>query len=167
MKPLAILVDADDNEIGSKDRHELTPDDNIRVTLLWIENSAGQVLLQQRAHAKRSHPGIWGPTGGTVEVGETPDNNVYKEAEEEIGLVDTEITFFTKKYVHPPDRYGAWLYIYRTVCDWPVERFMLQKEEVEQVQWRDKTDILQAYAKDPDQFMPSAIYWTDLFLQPA
>ncbi len=49
------IVNEADEVIGTKARDELTKQDIVRVAVLWLENSRGQVLLQQRALTKKIH----------------------------------------------------------------------------------------------------------------
>ncbi len=52
-----------------------------------LYNSQGQVLLYQRDNkANLSFPGYWSTLGGTVEAGETPEDAIRRELEEEIEL---------------------------------------------------------------------------------
>ena len=87
-----IIVDEDDNIIGSKERNSIVSGDIYRVSALLIENSKGEILLAQRALTKKHDPGKWGPpVAGTVEEGETYESNIVKEAEEELGLKNIQI----------------------------------------------------------------------------
>ncbi|WP_167333918.1 NUDIX hydrolase [Rhizobium sullae] len=51
----------------------------------------GRVLLVRRAAHKRQYPEYWDLVGGHVEVGETTDAALVREAQEEVGI--TPITF--------------------------------------------------------------------------
>ncbi len=82
-----IIVDENDKRIGLKIRRDIKQEEIYRVSALWIENSKGDVLLAQRSFDKKNNPGQWGTAvAGTVEEDEDYDLNIYKEAEEEIGL---------------------------------------------------------------------------------
>lgn len=88
MKLPTVIVNENDEIIGHKLREEVDPKNDIyRVSALWVTNSAGDVLIAQRKLTKKHAPGKWEPAvAGTVEKGETDESNIYKEAQEEIGL---------------------------------------------------------------------------------
>jgi 8-oxo-dGTP pyrophosphatase MutT (NUDIX family) len=54
----------------------------------------GELLLTERAHHMRSHPGQVSFPGGSLDEGETPRDAALREAYEEIGLVPAEIEVF-------------------------------------------------------------------------
>ena len=56
--------------------------------------SGGELLLTERAHHMRSHPGQVSFPGGSLDPGETPIQGALREAQEEIGLVPGEIEVF-------------------------------------------------------------------------
>ncbi len=54
----------------------------------------GELLLTERAHHMRSHPGQVSFPGGTIDAGETAVEAAVREAEEEVGLDPAEIEVF-------------------------------------------------------------------------
>jgi 8-oxo-dGTP pyrophosphatase MutT (NUDIX family) len=54
----------------------------------------GELLLTERAHHMRSHPGQVSFPGGSLDAGETPREAALREAHEEIGLEPAEIEVF-------------------------------------------------------------------------
>ncbi|WP_322920837.1 NUDIX hydrolase [Nocardioides renjunii] len=54
----------------------------------------GELLLTERAHHMRSHPGQVSFPGGSLDAGETPVEGALREAHEEIGLVPSEVEVF-------------------------------------------------------------------------
>ena len=52
------------------------------------------LLLTERAHHMRSHPGQVSFPGGSIDAGETPVQAALREAEEETGLDPTEVDVF-------------------------------------------------------------------------
>ena len=87
MKEKIIIVDKNDKIIGYKIRGTLDKNGIYRVSALWITNSLGEILLARRSRKKDKHPLKWGPAvAGTVEEGETYEQNIVKEAWEELGL---------------------------------------------------------------------------------
>lgn len=54
---------------------------------VWIINSKGELLIQQRDPAKPNWPGCWCESaGGSVHSGEAPDAAAIRETQEEIGF---------------------------------------------------------------------------------
>ncbi|QIK77230.1 CoA pyrophosphatase [Nocardioides piscis] len=56
----------------------------------------GELLLTERAHHMRSHPGQVSFPGGMIDEGESPVEAAVREAEEEIGLDPAEIEVFAE-----------------------------------------------------------------------
>jgi 8-oxo-dGTP pyrophosphatase MutT (NUDIX family) len=54
----------------------------------------GELVLTERAHHMRSHPGQVSFPGGTIDPGESPVEAALREAQEEIGLDPEEIEVF-------------------------------------------------------------------------
>ena len=53
----------------------------------WVMNSAGQLLLQQRAHTKKTDPGLWDVSVcGHIASGDDAIAAAIREADEELGL---------------------------------------------------------------------------------
>lgn len=126
------------------------------MTALWVENSSGQALIAKRSHKKRNHPNLWAPAvAGTVEPGETFEQNIIKVAWEEIGLKldrPNELFHFFAVEDDGIGRYAVW---YKTICDNPVENFILQEEEVDDIRWIDKADLIRELKDNPDKFTTS------------
>lgn len=150
-----ILVDEKDNVIGSKERSKLNhPEDIYRVSALWITNNKGDILLAQRALTKDKDPGLWGPSvAGTVELGETYDDNIKKEISEEIGLKNVKLKKGPKIMVSSPRRYFCKWYFLKT--DKKAEDFTIQKEEVAQVKWFSKEKLMKMLKETPSQIIPA------------
>jgi len=77
----------------------LPPDDSYprrgAVLMLFGEGDDGpDLLLTERNHHMRSHPGQVSFPGGSLDEGETPVEAALREAHEEIGLVPAEIEVF-------------------------------------------------------------------------
>lgn len=86
---LLVLVDEDDNEIGSATRAECHHGDGIlhRAFSLHLLNSSGEVLIQQRAAQKQLWPGFWSNTCCShPRVGEDPHQAVIRRTREELGI---------------------------------------------------------------------------------
>jgi len=161
MKKLPMqVVDKNDNIIGIKDRSEIDFNKDIyRVSALWLTNSKGEVLIAQRKLTKDRDPGLWGPAvAGTIEKGETYESNIYKEAEEEIGLTGVKFKTGPKLFVSPKDAptprsfFGQWFF---GECDLAADKFILQEEEVEAVKWIKPKDLKQDIQQHPEIYTPT------------
>lgn len=153
--PLCPIVNDQDQIIGYKDRRELDSQDAYyRAAGLWLTNSKGQILIAQRHKNKAHHPGKWGPAAaGTVEQNETYESNIYKEAEEEIGLIGISFKIGPKMRTETPHKhFTQW---YSAICDWPLDRFLPQSTEVERVMWIDKNELEKDLSKNPNKYTPS------------
>lgn len=159
------LVDRADRPIGQKLRRNVTANDIYRVATLWVTNSAGDILLAKRSLTKSHNPGLWGPAvAGTVEVGETYESNIYKEAEEEIGLTAQTFQPGPHLLVHSGARryMGQW---FTCVLDRELTSFRLQQSEVAEVRWVPRTELIHELTTHPERYVPSATTWFELFLR--
>lgn len=105
---------------------------------LWIYNTNGEILLQQRAASKAIHPLLWDVSvAGHIDAGETPEQGAIREAKEEIGITlkDNDllkIGVFECFQTYPHgiiDNEFHHTFIAKTEC--VLKDFTLQKEEVE------------------------------------
>lgn len=140
-----IIVDENDNIIDFKDHKHVTKDNIYRVSVLWVTNSKGDILLARRDLNKSHDPGRWEPAvAGTIEEGESYKGNILKEAKEEIGLIITEenLIIGPKLFLHKPAgwQFFCQIFLYQTEKD--ASYFNLQKEEVMDIGWFDKEQII-------------------------
>lgn len=149
------IVDENDEIIKYIERKDRTATDTCRITCVLVFNSKGEFLIAQRQFTKPLDPGKWGPSvAGTVEEGETYDTNAIKELEEEIGVKDTQITFFNKHYykTYNAQRFTS---VYIAHVDKRAEDFVIQQDEVAEVRWISIDDLSSWYTKSPEDFIPS------------
>ncbi len=151
-----IIVDKNDNVIGLKKRNEITREDIYRVSVLWITNSKDQVLIAQRELNKSHNPGLWEPTvAGTVDEGESYEENVLKETWEEIGLrltskdIKTGPKLFLDK--DPKWRFFCQIFLYKS--DKTISEFVIQKDEVKDLRWVDKIALDNMMKTDRGKFV--------------
>lgn len=154
-----IIVDKNDNVIGSKERGTVDGQKDIcRLAGLWLANSKGEALLAQRKFSKKYNPGKWGPAvGGTVEEDETYESNIYKEAKEEIGLTDVQFVKERKFFMATPNK--TFCQFFSAVVDRPIENFNIQEEEVEAIKWINKDELIEEIKNNPDQFTEGVRYY--------
>jgi len=154
MEPLYQVVDESDQIIGLKPRNKIDfKKDIYRISALWLTNSKGEVLMAQRLLSKDNDPGKWGPAAaGTLEEDETYESNIYKEAEEEIGLKGVKFDTGPKVRFHVRESFCQWFF---GKCDWPEEDFVPQPSEVERVSWVPLEQLETDVNTNPDKYVPS------------
>ena len=157
------IVDNDDVVVGYKDRKDVLPEDIYRVSALWIKNSEGESLLAQRAFSKTNDPGKWGPAvAGTVEEGENYDINIRKEAQEEIGISDISMEKGPKERIFGEHNYFVQWYTAR--IDKGAGEFVIDKDEVSEVRWFSKKDLMRESESNTNDFLSGTKRWIELFL---
>ncbi|MFA6524892.1 MAG: HAD-IA family hydrolase [Patescibacteria group bacterium] len=157
------IADENDKKIGYKYRDQITETDIFRATGLWITNSKGEILLARRALSKKMHPGLWSTAvAGTVEEDETYEQNVIKEAEEELGIVGE--TFIPYEKTRIRGKHNFFIQWYTLVINKKAEEFMLQPEEVVEVKWFKKSELKLLLKEKPEIFTSSLPQWVSLFL---
>ena len=119
-----------------------------KAVVVFIINSKGQVLLQRRSPNKRMWPNLWDVTaGGHVSSGEFGFQAIIRECKEELGieLNKDDITFIgsTKSTNIQGDiinNHFNEIYIANKEID--ETKLKLQEEEVAEVRWVDKDEII-------------------------
>ena len=129
-KELFPIVDADGNVLGSilrGDAHDgrkvLHP-----VVHLHLFNSKGELYLQRRPLWKSIQPGKWDTAcGGHIDYGETPQEALFREVSEELGVTQYEPEFLGK-YVFESKTERELVYVNKTTYDGLVQP---SKEELD------------------------------------
>ena|ERR1700733_1343376 len=155
------IVNEQDEIIGYKERNETNSEDITRVSGLWVTDKDGNILLAQRAFTKKNDPGKWGPAvAGTVEEGETYESNIIKEMEEEIGLVNFVPVLSHKNRRSTSHEYwGQW---FTAVIDHDYP-FKKQDEEVEELKWFTKEELLKLLDEKPGMFLKEFSKYIEMF----
>lgn len=157
------IVDESDKPIGSKERDLVGPEDIYRVAAIWITSPRGTILMAQRAAGKKHSPGKWAAAVvGTVEDGEDYKTNAVKEATEEIGLTVHadklhEGPLQRIRIPNPTRNYFCQWFYYTT--DMPIEVLELKADEVADLKWFSKDELLELMDKQPTMFVESAQTW--------
>ena len=158
------IVDSNDQFITCKTRDKVDfKKDIYRVSALWLTNSKGEILLARRKKTKDHDPGKWGPAvAGTVEEGETYKSNIYKEAEEELGLVDLKFSLGPKiRYYKFRNYFCQW---FTLTLDRKIEEFTVCEEEVEGIAWVACDKLVEDIRKYPENYMSSMPKVIETFL---
>jgi len=123
-----IIVDENNKEIG------VVPRSVMRAKNLWyrgtavlVFNAEGEIFVHQRTFEKDVYPGYYDlKVGGAVEAGETYDENVARELEEELGIRDVSLKpLFILKYDGEKNR--TFCKVFKCIYDGPLK---FQKEEI-------------------------------------
>lgn len=109
----------------------------IFVVLSFIQNSEGKFLIQKRSKQK---DGKYASTGGHPKSGETSIQGIITEIKEEIGLTVTEKEL-ELIYSDREDSKQVFFDVFYLKKDLDIDTLVLEKEEVESVQWYSITEI--------------------------
>ena len=115
------------------------------VSNAWIRNSEGKYLISQRVEWK-AHPLMWECTGGSVLMGEDTYTGAIREVKEELGIDVSNAPFAfvgstTRYYKNCPDILDVYIF----ELDNSIENIIIQKDEVNDVKWATKEEIIQLY----------------------
>ena len=152
-----ILVDAEDNEIGTLDKAACHDGDGVlhRAFSLFVFDDAGRLLLQQRAGGKRLWPGYWSNSCCShPRSGETMEQAIGRRLEEELGLSCPLARLFTFTYQARFGSLGAeheLCTVYAGRCsDDPT----VNEHEISAWRWIDADALDAELAEDADRFTP-------------
>lgn len=152
-----ILVDKDDQEIGSLDKASCHDGDGVlhRAFSLFIFNPRGELLLQQRSASKRLWPLYWSNSCCShPRVGETMEEATSRRLAEELN-VDAELEFVYKfDYEARFDASGSenelcWVYLGRTT-----QAISPNDREIAATRSLSATDLQAELARTPRAFTP-------------
>lgn len=148
------VVNEQDEIIGYKRRGDITPNDIYRVTGLWITNSKGEVLLAQRKHTKKHDPGKWGPAvAGTIEKGETYNENIVKEMAEELRITNKTPQPFKKMFIST--NYTYFVQWYKLTLDLPLDALHPERESIEEIRWIPLDKLKKDVQEHPEHYLQS------------
>ncbi len=135
------------------------------------------VLVQRRSKLKDYCPGKLDPTpGGVVGFGESYDENLIRELQEEMGIdlqqqQDTDDTHQHNSYrrifrfPYQDERVKVWGEFYEVTFTGSFKDLRLQVEEVEDVERMTLTELSKWMQQEPDAFMPDSLYAMQLYFQ--
>lgn len=158
------IVNEKDEIIGYKERANITADDIMRVSGVWILNNAGEVLVAQRAANKKYDPLKWAVSAaGSVDEGETYAQNIVKEVQEELGITVLEQDLIRGERQLVRSNHMFFYQSYFVRCDVTLADINVQATEVESVRWISVSELVAWFAEKPGDFIPSfAISMRDL-----
>lgn len=116
------IVDEEGNITGAATRGECHNGSKLLhpVVHLHVFNSKGELYLQKRPEWKDIQPGKWDTSvGGHVDLGESVEMALKREAGEELGISDFTSQLLTH-YVFESDREKELVFSHKTVFDRPI-----------------------------------------------
>ena len=165
MVELFDVLDKTGNKINVKKSRteDLKEDEYALVTHLWIKNSDGMFLTQQRSMQKKVDPGLWSITSGFVSTGEDTKTTIARELKEELGIDVSLEELVLHKRVFPKDdaRHNHIADIYILYKDINEDTLVLQKEEVMAAKYMSIDEILDMMKNN--DFMDFRTYYDDYY----
>ena len=138
------IVNKEGKSLGyHKERHDtLIEGEYAMVVHLWIINSKGEYLVQQRSASKEVDPFLWSITAGFVNEGENSLDTIKRELREELDekLMPNSIDHVFRLF--PKDGCNHIADVYILHMDVDLDTLMLQVEEVNDVDYWTKEKIL-------------------------
>ena len=150
MSELIPIVNLDDEIIGYKARKEISSEDIYRVSALWVENSKWEALLAERGFMKSHSPWKWWPAvAGTVGKWESYEENIYKEAREELWITWYSFKELVKLYKNWP-KYFYFCQWYECVIDRGISEFIIEYPQVERARWFTRAELQNIVDNNPE-----------------
>ena len=152
-----ILVDSSDAEVGFLDKAAAHDGDGVlhRAFSLFIFNSEGKLLLQQRAPGKRLWPEFWSNSCCShPRRGEEMNEAVHRRLEQELGMKASLEYAYKFEYKAPFGDLGTehelcWVYTGHTDAE-PV----INTTEIMDWRWIEPSELTDAIAREPASFTP-------------
>ena len=121
-----------------------------RAVHIWVYNSRGELLLQQRSVRKECFPGLWDSSAaGHVDRNEGYDDCAVRELAEELGLQPSRPLDRLFKLQASAATGWEFCWVYRCVSDGP---FRLAPEEIDAVRWYAISDLAAQLQSEPLKF---------------
>lgn len=98
-----------------------------RTAIFTLMDDKGRVLLQHRSKDATRKPDFWGFFGGEIEMGETPEEAVKREAKEELGIELKNLKFFKRYDFH--DEGVSEIFVFVAPLTYSIELLKKQQKE--------------------------------------
>lgn len=154
MREFVVLVDENDNEIGIQEKIKAHKDAKLhRAFSIFIFNSEGEMLLQQRACDKYHSGCLWtNATCSHPRPGENIEQAAHRRLQEEMGF-DTELTksfdFIYKAEFDQGLTEHEFDHVFLGQYDGPIK---LNAEEAEDYKWIDLNTLKKEIKDNPDRY---------------
>lgn len=152
-----ILVNSDDQEIGQLDKGSCHDGQGIlhRAFSVFLFNSKGELLLQQRHPTKRLWGGFWANTCCShPRAGETLEIATQRRLEEELGL-SADLTFVYKFEYHATfGDLGSEHELCHVFVGTTDEQPQVNPTEIAEIRYLSVAELDRELAEHPEQFTP-------------
>jgi len=126
-----------------------------RVVVMILHDSKGRILLQHRTDDAPYMPGQWAYFGGGIEQGETPEQALVRESEEELGYTPVRPACILEQHF---DLGGLLAYMYVFLEHYPGDKQVLQLNEGQGWGWFGSTDTAALNMQPRDELMAQAAF---------
>ena len=147
--------------IGEHIRGEELPDNAYHLVVhVWIKNNEGKYLISQRSENRKQFPLMWETVGGSVLKGESSIQGAVREVKEEVGIdlreTDGTLAFSKIRKIIDDKKFNDILDVWVFNYDGEVVLNNATTDEVAQVKWLDRSEILKLYN---DEELVSTLYY--------
>ena len=139
---------------------------------VWIVNSKGELILQQRSPSKPRYPNLWDiSAAGHLSTGQSSIEAAMRETEEELGLrlpADKFEYLFTNRKkirVDANNMENEFEDVYLVQLDFDLSKLTIQKEEVEEVRSVHYKNLERAVANNDKTLVPHGELYDRLFVE--
>jgi isopentenyl-diphosphate delta-isomerase len=161
--PLIVIVDENDNEIGSATLAKAWKSGLYhRIVSVFIKDGQGRMLLQLRSPNVKIYPNCWDQAaGGHVDEGQSYEQAARNEVAEELNLRDVTLrelgTFRSNNKLDD----GRIINQFERVYLGQVSHDIILKpklDEVKKIQWFTPFELKAEIAQKPEKFTPGLLY---------
>ena len=103
----------------------------------------GRILLGKRAANRKNRPNVWDILGGHCEAGETLEQTLVRELEEEVGITPIEYRHITTLTEPRPEVYGPHRYHVFVIPKWRSTSPFMRGVEHTELGWFTLKELLQ------------------------
>ena len=107
-----------------------------------------RILLGQRASDRAFYPGVWDVFGGHIEAGESLEQTLVRELQEELGITPTQWTYLETLRISAPETAALIVHLY-LVTAWAGTPENLQLDEHSVIGWFSLAEAVQLPLADP------------------
>jgi 8-oxo-dGTP pyrophosphatase MutT (NUDIX family) len=154
---LFTIVDENDIIIWYKTKEDIDYSKEFnRNSGLRLINSHWEILIAQRAQSKRFNPGKrWPAVAGTVEQGETYEDNMIKEMQEELWLINIPITLWPKIKHEWASKYIWQRFLAQVEKD--ISAFKVLRREIAAIKWISRKELIEDAKIHPENYLAELI----------